>query len=420
MAFFNKSKASRKKLRKEAGHWLRLGHKVKAYRSDILPAGDLENLCQGLFDLDEAMQKDEDEAISKSITHLEKVLRKCGGSYYPHSHWVENVEMFLVAAILAIGIRTYFIQPFKIPTNSMYPTYNGLTYKLYGVEKPQTEDPPGLAMRFFRKLFLGASYHEIIAAEEGELRIPLPTFRSSSEAMAHNSNFSYQTVGGRKWLVFPTTLKEFKFYIGNQPVKVRVPRDFVFDNVVKDLYSNYFNHPISDPNLGRVLSTGLHFKKGERVLGFEILTGDALFVDRFSYHFFPPKIGDPFVFRTSNIEGISPDNRGKYYIKRLVGKGNDTLSIQNSVLYRNGKPIEGADAFAKNASQEGEYEGYTNRWRLNTGLEDTIPENHYYAMGDNSDQSSDSRAWGYVPEKEVVGKALFIYYPFTSRFGPAQ
>ena len=383
-------------------------------------AGDVEKLSLAMAELEEAARGDEEKMLTDSISRLEKILRKCGGCYYPHSHWVENVEMFLVAAILAIGIRTYFIQPFKIPTNSMYPTYNGLTYKLYGVENSEPEEPPGMVNRFFRKLVLGASYKEIVAPADGELRIALPTFRSSREALGPNSNFYYQMVGGRKWLLFPTTLKEFKFYIGDQPATVRVPPDFVFDRVVQDLFAKSFNHPVTDPNLGRVLNTGLHFKKGERVLSFEILTGDALFVDRFSYHFFPPKIGDPFVFRTDNIVGISKSNRGKYYIKRLVGNGGDTLSVKKSGLYRNGKPIEGAGAFEKNANQEGEYEGYTNRWRLDTGLEDTIPEHHYYAMGDNSDQSSDSRAWGYVPEREVVGKAIFIYYPFTSRFGPAH
>ena len=421
MPFLKKSKSSQKKLRKEAGHWLRLGHKVQAYRCDVMAAGDLEKLRRAMAELEEALKAEEmEEAVAGSITRLKKILSKCGGCYYPHSHWVENVEMFLVAAILAIGIRTYFIQPFKIPTNSMYPTYNGLNYKLYDVENSEPEEPPGIANRIFRKLVLGASYKEIVAPVDGELRIALPSFRSSREAMGHNSNFSYQMVGGRKWLLFPTTLKEFKFYIGNQPVTVRVPPDFVFDRVVQELFAKTFNNPVTDPNLGRVLNTGLHFKKGERVLSFEILTGDALFVDRISYHFFPPKIGDPFVFRTDNIVGISQSNRGKYYIKRLVGQGGDTLSVRNSVLYRNGNPIEGAGAFEKNANREGDYEGYSNRWRLDTGLEDTIPEHHYYAMGDNSDQSSDSRAWGYVPKREVVGKAIFIYYPFTRRFGPAR
>ncbi len=417
MALFSKS--SIKNLRKEAGHWLRLGHKVHAYRKDVLSDAELANLCQSIQNLTDTLQEGHDEeSLGKSIAKLEKALRRSGGCFYPKSNWAENVEMFLVAAILAIGIRSYFVQPFKIPTNSMYPTYNGMTFKIYESSSP--EKPPGAIARIWRKAVLGSAYHQVIAPADGELRIPLPVFHSNSEARNHNSYFSYERVSGRKWLILPTTLKEFTFFVGNQPVTLRVPLDFVFDNVIRDSLLKSSAHPEVDRTLGRVLATGIRFKKGDRVLGFEILTGDALFVDRFSYHFMRPKIGDPFVFRTSNIKGISPEHRGKYYIKRLVGMGGDTLSVRDARLYRNGQPAEGAEAFEKNGRQEGEYEGYTNRWRLDTGLEDTIPPGHYYAMGDNSDQSSDSRAWGYVPESEVVGKALFIYYPFTSRFGPAR
>ena len=49
-----------------------------------------------------------------------------------------------------------------------------------------------------------------------------------------------------------------------------------------------------------------------------------------------------------------------------------------------------------------------------------VPAKSYFAMGDNSPNSKDSRAWGFVPDKEVVGRPLFIYYPLTRRWGVAQ
>ena len=49
-------------------------------------------------------------------------MRRTGGAIYPKTALIENVEFFLVAAIVILGIRTYFVQPFKIPTNSMWPT----------------------------------------------------------------------------------------------------------------------------------------------------------------------------------------------------------------------------------------------------------------------------------------------------------
>jgi signal peptidase I len=54
------------------------------------------------------------------------------------------------------------------------------------------------------------------------------------------------------------------------------------------------------------------------------------------------------------------------------------------------------------------------------GARATIPEGTYVALGDNSANSADSRYWGYVPEKAVIGKAIFIYYPFTKRWGVAE
>jgi signal peptidase I len=188
----------------------------------------------------------------------------------------------------------------------------------------------------------------------------------------------------------------------------------------------------------------LTFEEGEPVLDFDILTGDMLFVDRFSYHFSRPEIGDPFVFQTRDIGGLvvngQPDD--KYYIKRLVGKGGDRLRVDEPVLLRNGQPITGAEVFARQANPEdSRYRGYEARGWLSPGNIEEIPEDFFYAMGDNSPESSDSRLWGtntigasfrmrqrkaagepinFVPEKAVVGEALFIFYPFTERWGPAE
>ena len=175
---------------------------------------------------------------------------------------------------------------------------------------------------------------------------------------------------------------------------------------------------------GPVVKTSHTFRRNQPLLAFEILTGDALFVDRISYHFSRPEAGDPFVFRTRNIEGVTQLNRGqpddKYYIKRLAGKGGNELEVRYPVLYLDGQPAEGCTAFTRNAAQDGEYEGYTPIHRLQSGYKETVPPGHFYALGDNSDESSDSRIWGFVPEKEVIGKAVFIYYPFSHRWGLSE
>jgi signal peptidase I len=127
----------------------------------------------------------------------------------------------------------------------------------------------------------------------------------------------------------------------------------------------------------------------------------------------------------------------QYYIKRLVGVPGDRLEVRkppqlvadgaapeagrnDGQLYRNGRPIDGAAAFGRNSRKEGLYPGYTADGLLAFGRVLDVPARSYFAMGDNSPNSKDSRAWGFVPEKEVVGRPLFIYYPLTRRWGVAQ
>jgi signal peptidase I len=94
---------------------------------------------------------------------------------------------------------------------------------------------------------------------------------------------------------------------------------------------------------------------------------------------------------------------------------------------RNGAPITGSVAFDLNARMVSPYRGYANASHddprysiLFPGETVTVPEHGYLAMGDNSHDSFDGRFWGYVPEKDVVGRPLFIYYPFTRRWGSRQ
>jgi len=77
-------------------------------------------------------------------------------------------------------------------------------------------------------------------------------------------------------------------------------------------------------------------------------------------------------------------------------------------------------AFENNARQADSYVGYRNYRDLAEGRTMTVPPESYLALGDNSANSEDGRSWGYVPAKEAVGRPLFIYYPFTKRWGPAR
>ncbi len=439
-------KSNRQKLIDNARGAIHMANKVIDYRKDLLSGEVVEDIRRAADSL-HALIKDKataDRSIEQGIRRVDAKISPHGGKIYPVTFWSENIEMLLVAAILAIGIRSFFFQPFKIPTNSMYPTYAGMIPHVYAVG----EERPSLPARAFRFITQGAVNHDIKAPVSGEVLIPLNSSNDRSGIVF------YEPHQGRKWFgLLPSVQRRYAVLVGDQPAVVDLPFDFNLDSVVLKTYFGEEENlqqvvqkaqaqgRLRSTRLGPAIATGVRVQPGESVLDFDILTGDMLFVDRISYHFVQPKIGDPFVFRTREIPGLrgmdgSPDD--KYYIKRLVGMAGDELEIIDHALIRNGMPIEGADAFDRNARREGEYPGYEARWRLAEGLTETIPDGHYYAMGDNSPDSYDSRGWGmpqlsrrsdffsdvdvvnFVPEKEVVGKAIFIFYPFSSRWGPAE
>ena len=116
-----------KKMRDNASNWLELASKVWSYRRDQLSEKDSDELVGRTRDLKRLLKDRADAARLKlGIESLEGALGRTGGAIYPKTSLVENVEFFLVAAIVILGIRTYFVQPFKIPTNSMWPTYYGM------------------------------------------------------------------------------------------------------------------------------------------------------------------------------------------------------------------------------------------------------------------------------------------------------
>jgi signal peptidase I len=419
-----------KKMRENAGNWLELGEKVYHYRRDVLTPNQVGELQSRMAEL-QTLVKDRagPEKLKLAIERLEEVLRRTGGSIYPKTALIENVEFFLVAAIVILGIRTYFVQPFKIPTNSMWPTYNGMTPHVY---ETKAEEPGPISVAA-RLVAFGAWPHRIDAPVSGEILVPVG---GESRGMV-----SGRIVSGRSWLVLPAQVREYTLIVGNSEVKVKVPLDFDFDWAVYDAFFER-GTPYSTNALGaelhrrlnagdyeerringqvhKCVRTGKHVKAGERVLAFDELTGDQLFVDRMSYHFIRPNVGSGFVFRTGNIPDIAIQFGDQYYIKRLVGVPGDTLEIKTPVLYRNGAQITGSSAFEANAKRLGNYGGYIAYGNLALGRTLSVPENRYYALGDNSGNSQDGRYWGFVPAKDVVGRPIFVYYPFSKRWGPAR
>src|SRR3989344_5828442 len=122
--------------------------------------------------------------------------------------------------------------------------------------------------------------------------------------------------------------------------------------------------------------------------------GDYLIVDELSYRFTEPKRGEVIVFRF-------PQNPSKFFIKRIVGLPNETLEIKNNsvTVTHDGKTLILNEEYIKNY--------------ITQDKAVILGDNEYFVMGDNRDQSSDSRMWGPVNEELVIGRVLFRFLPIT-------
>jgi signal peptidase I len=125
---------------------------------------------------------------------------------------------------------------------------------------------------------------------------------------------------------------------------------------------------------------------------------DKIFVDKLSYRFHPPERGDIIVFKY-------PLDPKKDFVKRLAGLPGDSLEIRKGVLFVNGKPMTDPPF--------GQHTYYNvENWKYGkAGQVIPVPQGYYFALGDNSAHSDDSRDWGFIPKKNMVGKAFMIWWP---------
>lgn len=131
------------------------------------------------------------------------------------------------------------------------------------------------------------------------------------------------------------------------------------------------------------------------------------FVDQWIVRWNEPKAGDIVVFKY-------PPNPNVYYVKRLVGVPGDKIEVNEGRVTRNSRPFvyqSGTESFAFTEAHDDLH--YSVRLQSDTPTDEPtvfeVPPNHYFMMGDNRDNSSDSRVWGFVPERLLVGKAWMIW-----------
>jgi signal peptidase I len=122
-----------------------------------------------------------------------------------------------------------------------------------------------------------------------------------------------------------------------------------------------------------------------------LVEGDRVLVNRLVYHFHPPERGDVIVFHPPDRPGSDP------FIKRVVAVAGDTVAVHDGILYLNGAALD--EPYIKEYPIEGDYP------------ETTIAEGYVWAMGDNRNNSGDSRVFGPVSLEAVMGEAFAVYWP---------
>src|SRR5438874_1075017 len=347
---------------------LRHARKYLRYKDDRLSASDREQIVAGMKSLREALHDKDRERIHSAADTLDKTLHRLTPVTW-ESHWRENCEVILVAIVVAVGIRSYFLQPFKIPTGSMQPTLNGI------IGHPSSDPAPNILRQIGDFIALGRNYINVVSREDDQVSEIVPKkilfFFTFSRLICQRQNF----------LVYasPDTLGH----------------DF---NVLP----------------GRI------YHRGEIIARGAIDTGDQVFVDKFTYNFMKPHRGDVFVFRTKHIPMIpeDPQTGAPYFIKRLAGLPGDTLRISPPLLYINSEPAKGF-GFQRVMEAKPPYRGYTlgRQYLARPNQSFTVPTHNYFAMGDNSYFSYDSRYWGPVPEENLVGRGLMVYWPINRHWG---
>lgn len=202
-----------------------------------------------------------------------------------------------------------------------------------------------------------------------------------------------------------------------QPVVVEYARSFLPVLLIVLVLRSFLVEPFQIPSSSMVPT---------------LLVGDYILVNKFAYGIRLPvlnskvvEIGEP---RRGDVMVFFPPHDSRYFIKRVIGLPGDRISYSGKVLTVNGRTIPQslvAQLPPLNPSYQISEENlddvthFVRKELLRSGpdnFEVTVAPGHYFVMGDNRDNSSDSRVWGQVPEENIVGKAFAIWMHWGSFF----
>ncbi|QTN31343.1 signal peptidase I [Akkermansiaceae bacterium] len=375
------------------------------YKRDLLAPERVDEIESRRKDLADAIRLKDTSKVAEASKQLRATCDNALPREKPQDWFQENVEVMFVAIVIALGLRAYYLQPFRIPTGSMQPTLNGIV----GKQQPEAEWP-SFPVRMIEWALKGRSYVKVVNDADRNLKLMLTDDGLVTDAR----DFQW-------WHFFS---RSNLYSLNEKPLKLPAPSTPSYDAGLRAA-------------LGEAAKNGGLLKKGQVLLEGFIDTGDLVLVDKFSYHFRKPERGEVFVFDTIGIKGIKdwsgPQGGGSHYIKRLVGVPGDTLSIRKPDLLVDGKiALEpGIRRVAEGKPPFGEdHEGYHPAERRGSTRRIYIasPEDvlelakekarpgfrEYAAMGDNTGNSLDSRYWGTVKEFNLVGPALFSLWPIDT------
>jgi signal peptidase I len=396
------------KWKDEAKHLAKGARKFVHYKRDLLPPGRIAEIESRRTDLLAAIKSGDRAKVDEASKQIRGVCENALPREKPVGWLEDNVEVMFVAIVIALGLRAYYLQPFRIPTGSMQPTLNGI------IGKPTPESEwPSFPQRMLEKVLRGRTYMKIVNDQDRSVapnpKGPLGLDLRDVQMMHFFSRGAIH-------------------FTDSKPLRLPAPVNPCLAVGMLDAMQIAYRN-------GGVLPKGTVVCEGT------IDSGDLVLVDKFSYHFRKPKRGEVFVFDTLGIRGIherSGDQAaGSHYIKRLCGVPGDTLTVQSPNLLVNGK-IAQEPGIQRVICGQGPYSINSNGYQLADPGEsnhrgktihqylaqpdDSLPladkarpgMREYAALGDNTGNSLDSRYWGPVKEFNLVGPALFALWPVTT------
>ena len=376
MNFFEK-----RKVRKQLKTLLHHARTLRCSREDLMNVGELAFIDEHMRLTREAYAGGDGAAMEAAGTALEACITKLNPPQ-PMAGWRENFDVLVVAISVAMAFRAYFYQPFKIPTGSMQPT-------LYGIHsEPRDPSKAGVfdqqPLKFAKWLVTGESFKVVRAEVRGTA-----TFTSGD---------------GKKPGYMSVVVAGVPHYVPNDVLE--------FDGAHRAI------------GLKGGVRNGASVREGDVLWSGVVISGDFVFVNRWMWNFNHPTRGEVMVFSTTGIANLQ---QGTHYIKRMMGLPNETLRIQAPNLLVNGVAVTGPGRIGLISRKEQigpwapAYAGFNlggQRYSDQSLVSDTdvvkLRGDQYYAMGDNSFNSFDSRYWGPVPERNLLGPATVVYWPFTS------